>query len=199
MIGFWSATYDKTKVRTTTLRRSRVKKSSLILLGVILLLLSTIIACSAFGPSSPPEPALLTYTNNTWGYSIGYPTDWEPLEESGKPVYLLPSGQYAGYVGISVLENPTLPIDEIAKRWLFAVTQNQKDVALVDTAKMEGLWNWYLSYDYVSDQGQEFHAESFFKQTGTRVYKIDTVGEKAKYAEYPFSRILASFKLPSEK
>ena len=139
------------------------------------------------------------YINDEYGYSISYPINWLAGEQSEKEVYILAEDPDQAYVSIFVLENNTLPMSEIAKRWLFAVTQNQDNVVIIDSAKMEGLWDWYLSYDYISKWKEDFHAEIFFKQEGTRVYRLDLVGEKAKYADYPFSDILTSFKLSPEQ
>jgi hypothetical protein len=181
------------------LKRSALKKFLLLpLLAAVLLLIPTT-ACSVFGPSSPPQPILTTYINDQYGYSVGHPKDWQMTEESKKEVYLLSLDPEKGYFSVGVLENATLPISEIAKRWLVAVSQMQDDVVLVDTVKMEGLWDWYLSYDYVTKWGEDFHAESFFKQIGTRVYRIETVGEKASFSNYPFSAIISSFKLSTEQ
>ena len=179
------------------LERSALKKSLLLsLLAAILLLIP---ACSVFGPSSLPQPILTTYVNDQYGYSVGHPKDWQVTEQSKKEVYFLSLDPDKGYFSIAVLDNSPLPISEISRRWLMAVTQMQDNVVLVDTAKMEGLWGWYLSYDYVTKWGEDFHAEAFFKQIGTRVYRIETVGEQAKFSNYPFSAILSSFKLPTEQ
>jgi hypothetical protein len=59
---------------------------------------------------------------------------------------------------------------------------------------MEGLWNWYLSYDYEAATGR-FHGEAYFKSTADHVYKLDTAGDAAGYKNYPFSTIISSFKL----
>ena len=175
------------------LERSALKKSLLLpLLAAILLIIP---ACSVFGPSSPPQPTLQTYVNDQYGYSVGYPQDWQVDSQSKTHMTFTSSAPDKGYFGIGVLENSTLPISEISKRWLMAVTQMQDNVVLVDTAKMEGLWGWYLSYDYMTKWGEQFHAETFFKQVGTRVYRIDTHGEAAKFSNYPFSAIISSFKL----
>ena len=143
---------------------------------------------------------LTTYVNEQYSYSISYPkADWEILEQNKKQVYLIPHSPYLGHVRISVLENNTLPMSDVAQRWLFAITQVQKDVVLVEMMQMEGLWNWYLSYDYVSDAGENFQGEAFLKQEGGRVYLIETAGEKAKYTEYSFGTIVSSFKLLTEQ
>lgn len=176
------------------------KLLSLLLLAFITLPLVTAVACSMFGSSSLPQPTLTMYINDQFGYSIGYPNkDWEVGEENKKQVYLIPYSPYKGHVRISVLENNTLPVSEVAKRWLFAITQTQDGVVFIDMVEMKGLWDQYLSYDYISNWGEGFHAEAFLKQVGTRVYLIETAGEQAKYTEYPFTAILGSFKLSPEK
>lgn len=160
-----------------------------------MLLPITIVGCSISAPSSPTEIPMETYINDEYGYSISYPINWLAGEQSKKEVYILAKDPDQAYIGIAVLENNTLPISGVAERWLFAVTQSQDNVVIVDSAKMEGLWDWYLSYDYVSKWKEDFHAEIFFKREGTSVYRVDLIGEKAKYADYPFSEILASFRL----
>jgi len=172
-----------------------MRKSALLLLSIAMLLPSTIIGCNFLAPSSPPQLTMDTYINDAYGYSISYPSNWLAGDNSKKEVYILANDPDQAYVAIAVLENVTLPMPEIAQRWLVAVTQSQDNVAIIDSAKMEGLWDWYLSYDYVSQWNEDFHAEIFFKQVGTRTYRVDLIGEKAKYADYPFSEILASFKL----
>jgi len=176
-----------------------MRKSALLILSIAVLLLSITAGCSILGPSSPQEPIFTTYINDQFDYSISYPENWLEGEQSKKEVYILASDPDQAYICIAVLENATLPMSEIAKRWLVAVTQSQDNVAIIDSAKMEGLWDWYLSYDYVSKWDEDFHAEVFFKQVGTRVYRVDLIGERAKYSDYPFSEILASFKLSTEQ
>jgi hypothetical protein len=176
-----------------------MKKSALLLFGIAILLLSPILGCSLLGPSSPPQPTLVTYINDQFGYSIGYPKNWQASEQSKKEVYLLSSAPDKAYIGIGVLENATLPISEIAMRWVLAVSQKEDNVVLTNRMQMQGLWDWYVSYDYVTAWGEDFHAEAFFKQVGTRIYRVETVGEKAKYSEYPFAAMLSSFKLSPEQ
>ncbi len=174
-----------------------MKKSLLLsLLAAILLLIP---ACSVFGPSSPPQPILTTYVNDQYGYSVGYPKDWKVIPQSKKDMTFVSLDPDKGYFGIGVLENSTLPLSDVSKRWLLAVSQMQDNVVFIDSVKMEGLWDWYLAYDYVTKWGEQFHAETFFKQVGTRVYRIDTHGEAAKFSNYPFSAIISSFKLSTEQ
>ncbi len=170
---------------------------SLSLIGT--LLLSLLIGCNLFGPSSPPQPTLTTYINAEFGYSIAHPEEWRVDEQNKKDVYILSLDPDKAYVGIGILENAVLPISEIAMRWVLAVSQKQDNVILTNSIQMTGLWDWYLSYDYVTAWGEDFHAEAFFKQVEKRTYRVETVGEKARYSEYPFAAILSSFKLSSEQ
>lgn len=169
-----------------------------LLLGFIAFPLSVAIACDGAGTTSSSQPSFATYTNEDWGYAIGYPFYWQTKVVDSKETNLIPPAQYRGYVGIYVTDDTTLAVSTAAQRWLMAISSTWNNVSLLDERMMQGPWDWYLSYDYEADYGEEFHAETYFKKTATGLYKIDTVGEKWRYDSYPFNTIISTFQLLPE-
>jgi hypothetical protein len=93
---------------------------------------------------------------------------------------------------IDVVEGVTAR--EAAQRWLISIGTTWGEVTKLEDKLMQGSWDWYLSYDYDTNFGS-FHGEAYFKQAGTRVYKLDTTGLKQEYSTHPFNTMISSFKL----
>lgn len=166
----------------------RNTKALLLLLpGFIILLLSQVIAC---GESHPT-----TYTNDDWGYAISYPNNWQVEMADGEKTFLVSSPYGLGSLRIDVIE--AVPAETAATSWLMGIGTTLGSVTLLDNRMMQGMWDWYLCYEYMTDYG-EFHGEAFFKRTETHLYKLDTVGEKSKYDTYAFDSIISTFKLLPE-
>lgn len=172
------------------------KRYSFLLLGLIALLLSSVTACGDT-ETAPPQSFFITYTNDDWGCAISYPSDWQAQVVPADKTCLIssPSLTDRGSLRLDVIE--ALPAEEAAKRWLIALGTAWGSVTLLASMRMQGSWDWYLSYDYNSGYG-EFHGETYFKETETRLYKIDTAGEKTKYHTYPFAEIISTFRLLPE-
>lgn len=170
------------------------KGLSVLLLGFAVLSLGLVGACGETGPTSPSQDAFNTYANDDWGCAIGYPSDWHLQVVPEDRTCLISSPVLAdrGSVRLDVIE--ALPAEEAAQRYLMALGTAWGSVTLLYSIEMQGLWDWYLSYDYDSGYG-EFHGEAYFKETPEYLYKIDTAGEKAKYDIYPFPQIISTFEL----
>ena len=166
----------------------------LLFLGLTVLSLSPVIACGEAGTTSPSQLSFNTYTNDDWGCAISYPSDWQAQVVPADRTCLISSPALAdrGSLRLDVIE--ALPAKQAAERWLMALGTAWGSITLLHSTRMQGLWDWYLSYDYNSGYG-EFHGETFFKETPDYLYKIDTAGEKAKYDSYPFAEMISSFKL----
>ena len=70
-----------------------------------------------------------------------------------------------------------------------------EELTRYDNKKLEGQWDWYLSYGWVTNAGVEFMGQAFFKYTTKYIYKLDTAAKSLEYDEYPFNTIVSSFKL----
>ena len=174
------------------------KGLSLLLLGFAILSLSLVGACGETGPTSPSQDAFNTYANDEWGCAISYPNNWEiqVVPEDGTCLISSPTLAGRGSVRLDVIP-ALLSAEEAAERYLMALGTAWGSVTLLQNMKMQGLWDWYLSYDYDSGYG-EFHGEAFFKETPDHLYKIDTAGEKLTYDTFPFPEIISTFELLSE-
>ncbi len=164
------------------------KELLFLLVGLIILLLSAVTACG--------ETHSTTYTNENWGYAITYPKEWQVEVADGEKIFLVrPPYDIKGSLMIEVIG--TYSAETAAANWLMGVGTAHGSVTLLEGRVMQGMWDYYLCYEYVTDYG-EFHGEAFFKQTETHLYKLDTVGEKSKYDTYAFDSIISTFKLLPE-
>jgi hypothetical protein len=156
-----------------------------LLLGLIVLLLSFVINSCGLG-------GYTTYKNEKAGYSISYPLSWSSqVSEDGKILFMQSKSRLAS-VRIDVFD--VMTAQQAAQRWIIAMGTGSLDFALLENKPMEGLWNWYLSYDYEASTGM-FHGEAYFKTTAEHTYKLDTAGDMENYETYPFPKIVSSFKL----
>lgn len=160
------------------------KKHWVLLFGLIILLLSSAVGCG--------QPGFTTYDNETEGYSISYPLNWKVEVSEDGTRCLITSPTRTGSIMIDV-EAP-MTAKDAATRWTMSLGTHWSEITQLENKPMEGLWNWYLSYDYEADTGP-FHGEAYFKSTADHVYKLDTAGDAAGYKNYPFSTIISSFKL----
>lgn len=158
-----------------------------LLVGLIILLLSAVTACG--------ETHSTTYTNENWGYAITYPNKWRVEVADAEKTFLVSAPYDSGSLRIDMIE--AVPAETAATSWLVGIGATLGSVTLLDNRMMQGMWDWYLCYEYVTDYG-EFHGEAFFKRTETHLYKLDTVGEKLKYDSYRFDSIISTFKLLQE-
>jgi hypothetical protein len=160
------------------------KKYWLLLLGLISLLISSLIAC---------RTGYVTYTNDKAGYSISRPVSWEvEMSEDGTKCLIISPTRRAS-VMIDVVEDMT--VKEAANYWLVSLGTAWGEVTKFEDKPMEGFWDWYLSYEYMTSYHETFRGEAYFKQADTHIYKLDTAGDKNGYDSYPFATILSSFKL----
>jgi hypothetical protein len=163
----------------------RNKKIWFLLLGLIVLLISFLVACG--------KPGYTTYTNDKVGYSISYPLNWQVEVSEDGTKCLITSPTRRGSVMIDVVEGMTAR--EAAQRWLISIGTAWGEVIKLEDRPMEGFWDWYLSYEYETSYYETFRGEAYFKQTETHVYKLDTAGDKDGYASYPFATMISTFKL----
>ena len=154
-----------------------------LILGVIVLLVSPLVACG--------KPGFITYTNDKGGYSISYPYNWQLEVTDDGTICVLKSPGRRASVRIDVIN--FMPAEEAAKRWLMAMGTAWEEITLLENKPMKGSWDWYLSYDYEADFGM-FHGEAYFKETEKHLYKVDTAGDVTGYSDYPFAAIISSFK-----
>ena len=152
-------------------------------------------------PFLEPEPQDLprtfsTYSNDTWGYSISYPSGWT-VEESGQRVYLVPPPVLCiGRIAVEAEEGLTLPAEMAAQTSLEVAREVWGDVIVRDNEAMRNTWDWHVRYDYIwSQDGAEFDAEAYFKQTGSCLYTLTLDFEKVCHDVYPLSEIVSTFHL----
>jgi hypothetical protein len=160
------------------------RKYLFLVLGLFVLLLSSLIACGI---------GYTTYTNDKAGYSISYPVNWKvQVSEDGTKCLIISPTRKAS-VMIDVVEGMTAR--EAANYWLISEGTAWGEVAKLEDRPMEGFWDWYLAYEYMANYDEPFHGEAYFKQVDNRVYKLDTAGDKDRYGSYPFARMISTFKL----
>jgi hypothetical protein len=160
------------------------KKYWVLLLGLIVLLLSSAVGCG--------QPGFTTYNNDVEGYTISYPLNWKAEVAKDATIFIIKSPSLFASVRVDVIS--VMPAQQAAQRWITAMGTGSLDFALLENKPMEGFWNWYVSYDYEAESGR-FHGEAYFKSTADHVYKLDTAADLAGYKNYPFSTIISSFKL----
>jgi hypothetical protein len=164
--------------------RVRNNKHWTLLLGLIVLLLSSVVGCG--------QPGFTAYTNDLGGYSISYPLSWKGEVSKDGTTFLIASPTRVASVMIYVADS--MPAQTAAQRWLMSLGTHWSEIAQIENKPMEGFWNWYVSYDYNADTGP-FHGEAYFKSTADHLYRLDTAADSAGYKNYPFSMIISSFKL----
>jgi len=137
-----------------------------------------------------------TYTNETWGYSIDYPSDWVVTEIDANRTYITAPPPYTGQISIEVMENVGLPIEGEVQILLEALSVAWAKLTVLQSDEMQGDWDCYLEYDSTRlGTGEQFHGELYLKVTDGHVYTVGTVFEKAHYDVYPLSKTLLSFNL----
>ena len=162
------------------------KKSCIVLLGILGLLLATQLSCT--------QPGFTTYTNDEQGYKISYPANWEAEVSTDSAVYIIKSPSHLASARIDVIS--PISAQQAAQHWIMAMGTGNSDFTLVDNKSMEGFWDWYASYDFDSGTGYgPYHGEAYFKSTAQHIYKLDTVGDSKNYTSYPFPAIISSFNL----
>jgi hypothetical protein len=164
--------------------RVRNNKHWALLLGLIVLLLSSAVGCG--------QPGFTTYNNDIEGYSISYPLSWGVEVSKDGTTFLITSPSRTASLMIYVADS--MSTQDAAQRWLMSLGTHWSEIAQIENKPMEGFWNWYVSYDYNADTGP-FHGEAYFKSTADHLYRLDTAADSAGYKNYPFSTIISSFKL----
>jgi len=162
----------------------------LLYLLAFVLVFGLFIACN--GKS---ETKMLTYKNEQFGYSIDYPQDWRvEVADKGKTCLLSSTEPLStGSIRIDVI--PSVPIEQAAQSWEMAMATQWEELTRYDNKKLQGQWDWYLSYGWVTNTGVEFLGQAFFKHTIKYIYKVDTASKSLSYDKYPFDTIVSSFKL----
>ena len=160
------------------------KKLLLLLLGFVIVSSGSVVACG--------KTRTTTYTNENWGYAITYPKDWQVEVADVEKTFLVSSPSSYGSIRIDVIE--PCPAKTAAENWLMLIGTTYSSVTLLEGKVMLDTWDYYLSYEYVTDYNQ-YRGEAFFKGTETHLYKLDTVGETWKYDSYRFDPIISTFEL----
>ena len=163
------------------------KKPLVLLLGFVIVSLGAVAACI--------QTPFTTYTNENWGYAITYPKEWQVEVADAEKTFLISSPYGYGSLRIDVIE--PCPAKTAAENWLMLIGTTYDSVTLLEGRVMLDTWDYYLSYEYVTEYG-DFHGEAFFKRTETHLYKLDTVGETSKYDSYRFDPIISTFELLPE-
>ena len=174
------------------MRNMGIRMATLLLIST--LALSLFAACSGTaGKTSPAK--LLTYKNEEFGYSISYPGDWKiEVADKGKTSLVTPiSANSIGSVRIDAI--PSVPIATAAQSWEMAMATQWSTLTRHENKKIQGQWDWYLSYGWTTDKGVEFLGQAYFKYTPNYVYKVDTAAKAVEYYKYPFNTIISSFKV----
>jgi hypothetical protein len=155
-----------------------------LLSGLIVLMLSSGIGCV--------QPGFTTYTNEAEGYSINYPQNWGVEVSADGTTCLITSPTRIASVMIYVADS--MAAQTAAQYWMMSLGTHWAQITQIENRPMEGFWNWYVSYEYLSDNGL-FHGEAYFKRTGDHLYRIDTAADSIGYKDFPFPYIISSFKL----
>lgn len=174
------------------MRTKGTRITTLLLLAV--LALNLLAACSGIA-SKAPQTKPLTYKNEEFGYSITYPGDWRmEVADKGKTCLLTPiSASSPGSIRIDAI--PSVPVEKAAQSWEIAMGSQWGEITRYENKKMQGQWDWYLSYGWITDKRGEFLGQAYFKYTPQYTYKIDTAAPAAEYYKYPFNEIISSFKI----
>lgn len=163
-----------------------IKRYLFLLLGLFGLLIGLFAACG--------QPGYTTYNNEEFGYTISYPMNWKVEASADGTVCLLLHPTRRGSVMIDVKD--AMSLRDAANYWIMSISEGtfQKEIAKLEDKPMEGVWDWYLAYEYETDFGI-FHGEAYFKLTEANIYRVDTLARVGEYEDYPFSTIVSSFKL----
>lgn len=169
--------------------------TTLLLLPV--LALSLLAACSGIAGNAS-QAKLLTYKNEEFGYSVSYPGDWGvEVADKGKTCLLTPaSTTKTGSIRIDAIS--PVPIEKAAQSWELAMGSQWGEITRYENKKTQGQWDWYLSYGWITEKGDEFLGQAYFKYTPQYLYKVDTAAPATEYDQYPFNTIISSFKLLEE-
>lgn len=175
--------------------RNKSKWYSLLLIGLVVLLASSVLGCQA--PPPPPVPSSFdTYTNYMWGYTISYPNDWHVNSTEPENTVIAPPFPYIGKVTIKAEERSFLPIRDRVQIRLETGAEVWDIFTVLESKEMEGMWDWYASYDYYEGEYDIWlHEEVFFKDTAQYSYRVSIYFEKADYDVYSLSEIARTFTL----
>jgi hypothetical protein len=179
--------YNHAGLSNNNRKEAQVRKNKnywFLLLGLIVLLLSSAVGCG--------QPGFTTYTNDLGGYSISYPLSWGVEVSKDGTTLLITSPTRVASLMIYVANS--MSAQTAAQYWIMSLGTHWSEIAQIENKPMEGFWNWYVSYDYEADTGP-FHGEAYFKSTADHLYRLDTAADSAGYKNYPFSTIISSFKL----
>lgn len=149
--------------------------------------------------AAPPPPSFDTYTNYMWGYTISYPNDWDVDSSEPECTVIASPLPYIGSVRITAYERSPLPIRDRVQIWLDIGAEHWDSFTVLESKKMEGMWDWYVSCDYYWGKYDiEFHEETYYKDTAQYSYRVLIYFEKADYDVYPLSEIAETFTLLPE-
>ncbi len=161
------------------------KKNQLLFFGLIVLLVGLSTACGK-------PTGYITYKNDAMGYAISYPYNWQlEVSEDGTKCFIVSPMRRAS---VMIDVSPPMAARDAANRWIMALGTAWSEITLLKNEPGQGLWDWYLSYDYEGQYGL-YHGEAYFKRTEKRLYKVDTAADKNGYEHYPFDTIISTFKL----
>jgi hypothetical protein len=159
------------------------------------------LALSTFRFEPEPTPtsgfSSTTYENDTYGYSISYPSDWMVDVRSIHLTQFNPPYPYFGGISIMMYEATDLPIEEQVQIWAEVMRDLFNNFTILDSRERQGMWDWYVAINY-NWNDIEFHGEAYYKCTEDGLYQIETHFEKEDYDVYPLSEIVDTFRLLSE-
>ena len=166
---------------------------------ILVVTLSFLLAIPFLACSQPVQNGFTTYENNTWEYTISYPTNWSvvPIDPNTTEIWS-PSPSLA-HIEIYADHRFDLAIEVEIQIWLEGTMKAFGDVILHESIGTKDSWDWYLSYNYsLREHNMTFHGEAYMKQTEENFYRICLEAEKGDYSQYPFGEVISTFALLGE-
>jgi len=166
------------------------------------ILLVTLLFATSFLACTKPtkNTRFTTYENNTWEYTISYPSNWSVVTIDPNTTDIRSASPSLAHIGIYADDRFDLRIEDEVQIWLEGTEYAFGDVTLLESTGTKDSWDWYLSYDYfLPEHNVTFHGEAYMKQTEKNFYRVCLEAEKGDYSQYPFEEVISTFALLTER
>jgi len=167
------------------------------LIGLVLLLASSILACE-----TSPQPELVHYASEEFGYTVDYPQGWDLVQLSANEIVIGPPDSKYDQVQISAKPGEPriglLPESVIAgsievNLQEFFGRLGATDLNVSKNELVSGKWDWVVAFTFVH-QGTPLEGEMLIKETESMYYSLTVISISG--ADWPEGQaVVDSFRL----
>lgn len=154
------------------------KRFPMPLIGLVLLLASSVVACE-----TSPEPELVHYASEEFGYSVDYPRGWDLVQLNPNEIVIGPTASKYDQIQISAKPEETriglLPESLVAgsteaNLQEFFSRLGGTNLNVSKNEPVSGKWDWLVAFTFVH-QGTPLEGEMLVKETESMYYGLTVI------------------------